>query len=293
MPNNSTKMLWVFTFAVALLTVGTWIGTSYSQSPPEQPVTVDRSIAPSELPAKGRVQFPSGEQVVVSFRKTSIEPMTSVDLEQYPALLGAARKGNARSQAIVGRTLVYCAGVRGITFSTPNTTNLGTVMKDRTNSQKGDAREIEVREFCSKQSVNEVSSGIEWLKAAAAQGDTEAQTSLPSWYRFGSDEQIEALMIAWQNGSVTALRKLSNAYLYRSNKSGPESEDAVNAHAAAWLFMKLNETAFGERSGGEYMDAARMDFSRNFDRASPKVRDDAIATARRMLSQTTRCCSFP
>jgi hypothetical protein len=293
MPNNSARMLWYTTLVAILLAAEMWAGTASSQTLSEPPVAKSRSILPPAFPARGRVQFPSGEEIEVTFRKTPLEPMTSLKLEQYPALLDSALKGDARSQAIVGRTMVYCAGARGVPFSTPNTTNLATVMKDRPNGRKQDAREIEVREFCSKQSTRDIASGVEWLKSAAAQGDVEAQMSLPSWYRFGSDEQIDVLKTAWQTGSVTALRKLSNAYLHRSNQSGPEGEDAINAHAAAWLYVKLNESAFHEEDGSDFVNTARRDFSRTFEQASPKVRDDALARAKEMLSQATRCCSFP
>jgi hypothetical protein len=291
MPNYSSRKSWYSTLAVMLLLAAT-SNTSYSQTPPEQSSAVRRSIIASKLPAQGRVQFPNGEEILVTFRSSQLEPMTPVNLQQFSELLAAARRGDTRSQAIVGRTMVYCAGSRGVAFSTPNTQNLAAI-RDRRNNRKETMREAEVREFCAKLPAEEIASGVEWLKSAATKGDVEARMSLPTWYRFGSDEQIEALMTSWQQGSVAALRKLSNAYLRRSRESGPESEDAINALAAAWLYTKLNESAFREQAGSDFVDAAGKELSQNLDQASPKVRDEAIATARKMLSQATNCCSFP
>jgi hypothetical protein len=216
-----------------------------------------------------------------------------VNFQQYPALLAAARQGDPRSQAIVGRTMVYCAHTRGIPFSTPNTKNRASIVKERPNHQKEGARETEVREFCAQRPTEEIASGIEWLKAAAANGDVEARTRLPSLYRVGSDEQVSALDTAWRQGSVTALHKLANAYWRRSFESGPESADAINALASTWLYAKLNESAFREQGGSDFVDALRKDLARRFDTASPGVQSQAISTARRMLSEADGCCSFP
>jgi hypothetical protein len=234
--------------------------------------------------------FPTGTGVDVPFRAAPAEPVVWKRLDEYPARLRSAQQGNSASAAVVGRLLAYCATVRGVPFSTENTK----AFKPIPHGKSTEARVLEVREFCKQRSTEDLASGAEWLKVAAAAGDVRSMKELARVYRAGSDEQLEVLNALWQRGSVMALHKLANAYLGRHLGPNPANEDAVRALASAWLYTKLNESAFREEATSkDFVDALNKDLARRFDNASPEVRAQAIATAKEMLSASKECCSFP
>jgi hypothetical protein len=265
-------------------------GAASGETLPEPPAPLRQATTPSKLPASGTVAFPTGTPVEVAFKAAPKEPVVWERLDEYPARLHSAMAGDVASAAVVGRLLTYCATVRGVPFSTNNTRTFKPIAQDTS----AEPRVAEVRKFCQQRPTEELASGVEWLKASAASGDARSMKELARVYRPGSDEHLDVLNALWRQGSVMALHRLANAHFVRHYGSSPSSEDAVKALASAWLYTKLNESAFREEPGSSnFVEALNKDLTRRFDNATPEIRAQAIATAREMLSASEGCCSFP
>ena len=151
-----------------------------------------------------------------------------------------------------------------------------------------------LRDYCAQRSTDEMASAIEWLKKGAAGGDLGSMDRLAGLFKPGSEEQFGVLTAMWQQGSISSLHKLAGAYRMRSQGPNAEGRDAVMSLASAWLYTKLNESAFRLHSGqSDFVQALEKELAKRLENASSQEQTEAIAAARAMLSTNKRCCTIP
>lgn len=253
-----------------------------------RPNTLEPVAAPSPLPADGTVEFPTESPIGVTFRRRTKEQFPSTPLDEYPAQLHAAQQGNAVAARTIGNWMAICGRLRGVPFSTANTVTSSPIPPAKGQSARASA----MREFCERRTEEEIASGVTWLQAAAASGDVAALRRLTMLYRPGSAEEVGALNALWrQQGSLRTLHQLAEVHGWRSLHYSAESGDAIFAMASHWLYAKLSESAWRQDSSiSAFIEALGRDVNSRFDSASPQMRTEAIAAARKMLVESAGCC---
>jgi hypothetical protein len=248
-----------------------------------------RSVVPSTVPATGEVRFPEADTLTVSFWSLPKEPTPEAAREDYSALQLSAKKGDAAAAGLFGALLIRCAMARGAPYAAEESHNVRALPKN----VPINGNDL-LREYCAQRTADEMASAIDWLQKGAAGGDLGAMDRLAALYVTGSDEQFEVLTAMWQRGSITSLHKLAVAYWWRSEGPNAEDRDAVMSLASAWLYTKLNESAFRLHSGqSDFVQALEKELARRLENASSQELTEAIAAARTMLSTNTRCCVIP
>ena len=255
-------------------------------------LTLRTSIVPSTVPATGEVRFQRADTLTVAFRGSAKEPTpaaAAAAADDFSALELAAKQGDATAAGLFGALLIRCSAARGVPYAADEGRGLRSIAKNA--PIKGNDS---LREYCAQRTTDEMASAIDWVQKGAAGGDLESMVLLAGLYRPGTNEPIELLTAAWQQGSISSLKKLAVAYQIRSDGPNAQDRDAVMSLASAWLHTKLNESAFRLHSGqSAFVQALEKDLAKRLENASSQEQTEAIAAARTMLSTNERCCFIP
>jgi hypothetical protein len=252
-------------------------------------LTLRRSVVPSTVPATGAVRFQEADTLTVAFRSSPNQPAPAAPWANYPALQLSAKKGDAAAAGAIGGMLMRCAMARGVPHAALVVLSLKPLPQN-VPIKSNDA----LAEFCAQRTTDEMASAIGLIQKGAAGGNWESMNLLAQLYLPGTNEQLAALNALWQQGSITSLHKLAVAYQVRSAGPNAQSRDAVMALASAWLYTRLNESAFRLHSGqSDFVSALEKELARRLENVSSQEQTEAIAAARTMLSTNERCCVIP